>query len=154
MDNIEKGKQLVDSFIEKYGDLPLSELPKFIPDEDKTKTALIKKMLDDSNTSIDTLAKYLDCKPQSLRNKMFRNSFSIDDLIICAHVCNFSVVLKNNATNVDAVIDIVEFFKPLDDDVLVRISDLDKESKAAKRAEYDRLKAQLDKMKAELGFEE
>lgn len=154
MDNMERGKQFADEFLKKYGDLPISELPKFIPEKDKTKTALIKKMLNDSGTSVETLAKYLDCKPQSLRNKMFRNSFSIDDLIICAHVCNFSVVLKNNATNADAVIDIVEFFKPLHDDVLVRISDLDKKSKVAKRVEYDRLKAELDRMKTEYGFEE
>ena len=154
MNNIEVGKKFVDEFLEKYGDLPISELPKFIPDEDKTKTALIKKMAEESNTSIETLSEYLGCKPQSLRNKMFRNSFSIDDLVIAAYACGFSVVLKNNATNKDTVIDLVEFFKPMDDDILVRISDLEKKNKAAKRAEYNKLKAELKKMRDEYGFDE
>ena len=75
-------------------------------------------------------------------------------LLIAAYACGFSVVLKNNATNKDTVIDLVEFFKPMDDDILVRISDLEKKNKAAKRAEYNKLKAELKKMRDEYGFDE
>ena len=42
----------------------------------------------------------------------------------------------------------------MDDDILVRISDLEKKNKAAKRAEYNKLKAELKKMRDEYGFDE
>lgn len=158
MKNSEKGKIIVDDFLKKYGDIPLKDfdnirLSEFISESDKTKSALIKKMQDKSNTPIETLAAYLGCNTQSLRNKLFRNSFSIDDLLIAAYACNFSVVLRNNSNGENIVIDLVDFFKPMNDDVLVRISDLDKEAKKAKQAEYEQLKAKLKEMKDTYGFD-
>lgn len=150
MDYRTKGKM----FIDKMENVPLSELSKFIPDNDKTKSALIQKLMTESNTSIETLAEYLDCKPQSLRNKIFRNSFSIDDLLIAAYACDFSIILKNNSNNMETVVDIVDFFKPLNDDVLVRISDIEQREKNAKRIEYDKLKADLEKIKNKYGFDD
>ncbi len=131
-----------------------NEILEYIQETDKTKTVIIKKMAEESNTSIETLAEYLDCKPQSLRNKMFRDSFSIDDLLIVAHACKFSVILRNNRTNEESEIDLVGFFKPMMDDVLVRISELDNREKKEKRDEYEELKARLEKMKSEYGFED
>ena len=130
------------------------EMLNSISDADKTKTVIIKKMAEESDTSIETLAEYLDCKPQSLRNKMFRDSFSIDDLLIVAHACNFSVILRNNKTNEDSEIDFVGFFRPMMDEVLIRASELDNRAKKEKREEYEKLKARLEKMKSEYGFDD
>ena len=123
--------------IDKYS---FDDMDKFISENDKTSTLLIKNMMNASNISLDLLAAYLGCKPQSLRNKFSRDSFSLDDLLITALACGFSVVLKNNSTNEEHPIDPVDFFKPLKDDVLVRISDLENKVKEEKRAEYERLK--------------
>ena len=139
-------------FVDELQDISMYDL--FVPDDEKTRSAIIKKMAEISGTTIETLAKYLGCKTQSLRNKMFRNSFSIDDLLIAAHACNFSVILKNNLTGESYPIDIVDFFKPHNEDVLVRLSDLDKQSRIEKQEEYNRLKAKLEEMKNEYGFDE
>jgi len=153
----ERGKQFVDSLLEQYGDMPIRQLGTIISENEQAKTVLIRWMMKNSGISLERLAKYLGCMPQSLRNKMVRDSFSFDDLVICAHACNCSIQIKNNSQEGDdgiLVIDPMDFFNSSDPEntILERLHELDQEDLAAKEEEYLKLKEELERMQAEYGF--
>ena len=155
--NTARGKQFVDRFLEQYGDIPISQLGSVMSENEQAKTVLIRWMMKNSGISLERLAKYLGCMPQSLRNKMVRDSFSFEDLVICAHACNCSIQIKNNASDDETstlVINPNEFFKSSDSgaDVLQRLKALDQEDLVAKEEEYLKLKEELERMQAEYGF--
>ncbi len=148
-------EQYVDDFLEKYADLPIVELDSVIW-EGRPKTRIIKWLMSQGHIDQATMAKYLGCKKPYLDNKMTRDSFSIDDLLIAAYACGYSLTLTKNTSAPDHqesyVIDIVDYFKSNDDEVLVRITEIEKELKENKKAEYERKKAELEMMKREYGF--
>lgn len=165
----EAGKKFVADFLKKYGDLPVSSLGEVFPDvdpidfvsatwEDRPKANMVKWLMSKGRVSLDTIAEYLGCSRQYLNNKLTRDSFSFDDLVIVAYACGFSFTLTSNSEDQEKRstyrVDIVDYFKACDDDVLVRISDIEKKSKEAKRAEYESKKAELERMRQEFGFED
>jgi len=153
------GKQYVDKlFSEQNGDVSISQLGAVIADNKQSKTVLIRWMMRKSGITLERLARYLGCMPQSLRNKMVRDSFSIDDLVICAHACNCSIQIRNNAEsdgNNTLVINPYDFFRSSETEtsVLERLEMLDKEDYKEKEKEYLVLKEELERMRAEYGFE-
>lgn len=150
-ETIAKGKKFIDRFIEVYGDIPMVDVVSGTWEKRK-KTNLIKWMMLKSNVNIDSLAEYLGCTKQYLNNKFNRDSFSIDDLVIAAYACNFTITLLENDGNSKCRIMPEDFFDA-NPDVWNRISNIRNCDKESKRAEYEQKKAELERMKKEYGFE-
>ena len=159
---ITTGKKFVDEFLEQYEGISIDKLGSVYSEIGQAKTVLIRWMMKNSKTSLNRLANYLGCNVQSLRNKMVRDSFSFEDLVICAHACKCSIQIKSNtSTGKDNILTITpsDFFKvsdlgkPSEEQVLKRLEMLDNENIAEKAAEYNKLKKELERMKAEYGFE-
>lgn len=125
-----------------------------IKEEDKKKAVLIKELMKKSGISYDLMAESLDCGKQSFINKLNRDSFSINDLLIAAEIAGYRLILTNGKTGEDIYIDFAEFLKPLYQDDIERIRKIEKREKAKKKAEYDKLKKELEEMKNKYGFEE
>ncbi len=152
-----------------YGDYTLHSKTKCLSDlssidmisptwERRPKANLVKWLMQTGNVSMDTIAEYLKCSKQYLNNKLNRDSFSFDDLLIVAYACGFTFTLTSNEEDPEKrssfQVDFVDYFRACNDSVLVRISEIENQSKAAKRAEYELKKAELERMKKEFGFED
>ena len=160
------------SFTTSYRSLPVNKQtePVNLVSEtwkDRPKSNMVKWLMRRSGVSPDKIAKYLGCSVNYLNNKLSRDSFSLDDLIIISYACGYTFVLLDNneeSTSANSFrIDLLEYFNADDNDdernkqnrtVLDRISKLEAEKKATKRAEYERKKAELERMKVENGFED
>ena len=150
-ETISKGKQFVDRFLEVYGDIPMVDIVSGTW-ENRKKTNLIKWMMLKSNVNVDALAEYLGCTKQYLNNKFNRDSFSIEDLIIAAYACNFTLALLENEGKCKCRVKLEDFFNT-DSEVLNRITKIKNSDKESKRVEYEQKKAELERMKKEYGFE-
>ncbi len=160
------------SFTTSYRSLPVSKQTEPVDLVSETwkgrpKSNMVKWLMRRSGASPDRIAKYLGCTVNYLNNKLSRDSFSLDDLIIIAYVCGYTfVLLDNNEESISANsfrIDLLEYFKADDTDdernshykaIINRISTIEAENKASKRAEYESKKAELERMKVEYGFED
>ena len=122
--------------------------------KNKPDSALIMWMIKNSKRKIDipVLAKYLNCQTQSLRNKLNRNSFSVDDLMITAYACDFSISIKNDSNEDLYAVDPKVYFSAKDSETWERISSLKNTNYAEKKAEYDELKAKLESLDKEYQF--
>ncbi|MGI6105125.1 MAG: hypothetical protein ACOYD7_02910 [Raoultibacter sp.] len=122
------------------------------------KSNMVKWMMDRAQISVERLSRYLGCKPQSLRNKMFRDSFSIDDLVATSYACGFTITfLENEAPGRGEeflVIDPELFFEKSNPAALDRLKAADDKEMAEKEARYRKLVAELKEMQSELGIEE
>lgn len=149
---IEKGKKYVDRFLAVYGDVPMIEL---VSGTWKTrkKSNLIKWLMMQSDISMDGLAAYYGCSKQYLNNKFNRDSFSLEDIIVAAYACDYTLVLLANDGSKKRRIDPESFFDE-DTKTWERISGLKAEVKYSKRAEYEQKKAELERMKQQYGFED
>lgn len=144
---------IVVGFLKEYGDLPVSKLePIYTVSktwENRPKANMVKWLMDKSGVSLDTLASYLGCSRQYLNNKLTRDSFSFDDLVIAAYACGFTFTLTSNEVKDGKQdvyrVDLGEYFKA-SPDVLDRISNIKNESVVADnlRAEYQKKMAELE----------
>ena len=151
-ETIEEGKNYVDQFMRCYGDIPMIELVSGTWEKRK-KTNLIKWMMIKSNITVDKLAEFLGCSKQYLNNKFNRDSFSIDDLVIVADACNYTIAFLENDGSNQCRVSPENFFGE-ESDTWERISMLKNECKDNKRAEYEQKKAELEHMKKVYGFED
>ena len=151
-ETISRGKQFVDRFLEVYGDIPMVDI---VSDtwEKRKKTNLIKWMMMKSDVSVDRLAEFLGCSKQYLNNKFNRDSFSIDDLVIAAYACNFTITLLENEGNSKCRINPEDFFNA-EPDIWNRISSIMDDDRKSKRAEYEQKKAELERLREEYGFDD
>ncbi len=148
-----RGKEAVEAFLKEYGDLPVNSLePIYIVSktwENRPKANMVKWLMDKSGVSLDTLASYLGCSRQYLNNKLTRDSFSFDDLLIAAYACGFTFTLTSNEVKDGKQdvyrVDLGEYFKA-SPDVLDRISNIKNENIIADniRAEYQKKMAELE----------
>ena len=106
-----------------------------------------------SNITVDKLAEFLGCSKQYLNNKFNRDSFSIDDLVIVAYACNYTIALLENDGNSQCRVSPENFFDE-ESGTWERISMLKNNGKHNKRAEYEQKKAELERMKKAYGFED
>ena len=122
----------------------------------RRKSNLVKWMMKETKTSLDTVAEYLACSKQYLNNKLNRDSFSFDDLIIVAYACGFTFTLSRTDDKRIYVrqIDAVEHFKGYDNETLERITRLKKGIKDSRREEYEQKKAELEQMRIKYGFKD
>lgn len=159
------GKALVDQFLEKYGDTPLSQIigvdsvemvsPTW---ENRPKSNMVKWLMEKSGRSLEDIAEGLGCSITYLNNKLHRDSFSLDDMIIVAYVCGYALTFtSNNPDDKDRStfqIDVKDYFRARDTNALARLYEYEKRLKNQKKDEYEELKAKLAQMKAEYGFED
>lgn len=96
-----------------------------------TTSEKVKYMMAKCSLNLDDISEYLGITTQSLRNKLNRDSFSINDLIIISHLCHAELNIKFE----DAEIKSVTF----------ELNDLPKE-------DYERLK-DLDLKKIQNAYE-
>ncbi|MBP5555352.1 MAG: hypothetical protein J6X94_10855 [Lachnospiraceae bacterium] len=150
-ETIAKGKEFIDRFMEVYGEIPMVDIVSGTW-ENRKKTNLIKWMMLKSSVNVDGLAEYLGCTKQYLNNKFNRDSFSIDDLIIAAYACNFTLALLENDGKCKCRVMPEEYFDT-NPEVLARITKIRNFDKESKRVEYEQKKAELERMKKEYGFE-
>lgn len=126
--------------------------------EDRPRSNIIKWLMDKSGRTLEEVAEGLGRSVPYLNNKIHRGSFSIDELIIVAYICGYNVTLTSNNPDEEEhstyQIDVQEYFSNYDEDVLTRLHTYEKKLKDRRRAEYDELKAQLEKMKADYAFED
>lgn len=127
--------------------------------KNRPKANMVKWMMKQSDTSLDEVAAHLGCSVSYLNNKLTRESFSFEDLLLAAYACGYTFVLVNNNEEISSEDSFrVDLLKHFDNEegkeVLARINEIEEEKKKAKRAEYEAKKAELERMKAEYGFED
>lgn len=151
------------SLIKKYRSLPVNKKTapvEVVSDTWKTrpKANMIKWLMKQSGTSLDSVAEHLGCSVSYLNNKLNRDSFSLDDLILAAYACGYSFVLVKNYELEDypsmCRLDLLEYFKYSNPEVLKRINVIEEGVQKARREEYEQKKAELERMKEEYGFED
>lgn len=154
----ELGEEFVNEFIKQHGSETIEHLNEVLPDvasveyvsdtwKSRPKANMVKWLMSKSGTSLDTIAEYLGCSRQYLNNKLFRDSFSFDDLVIVAFACGYSFTLTSNDDDIAHRsiyrVDVADFFQNSDKDVLARIRRLENKK-------YDELYARLVEIQKEL----
>ena len=127
--------------------------------KDRPKANMVKWMMQRSGMTPKALAKYFGYSENYFNNKLTRDSFSFDDLVIIAYACGYSFVLAENngeATSENSFrVDLLNYFNNKEGiNTLERISGIEEEKQKIKREEYEKKKAELERMKAEYGFED
>ena len=114
--------------------------------------------MDRSGCTMEDVATALGCSVPYLNNKLHRDSFSLDDMIIVAYICGYSMTFTSNdpeKRDLDTVqIDVKDYFAARDMEALDRLLLYEYEMKERKYLEYEELKAQLAKMKETYGFKD
>ena len=154
----------VASLIAKYKALPVNKnIAPVEPVSDtwknRPKANMVKWMMKQSETSLEDVAAYLDCSVSYLNNKLTRESFSFEDLLLAAYACGYTFVLVNNSQEISGEdtyrVDLLQHFDNKEgEEVLKRVNAIEEKKRQAKRAEYEAKKAELERMKAEFGFED
>ena len=111
---------------------------------DRNNSAIIKYFMKCSNTSTKTMANYLGCSSISyFNNKLARNSFSIEDLMVASYVCGVDL----------NTIDPWEYISNIPD-TKRRIETIRMDEKKAVKDWYYAMKKELEAMNEIYGFEE
>ena len=114
-----------------------------------------KVVYEKAGLSSKEMACYFGCSKEYLSNKLHRDSFSIDDLIIAAFASDYVITfIKKDENEAQIEIDAIDFFTGYDDETAERIMSLKKNKRQKKKEEYILKKAELERMKAEYGFED
>lgn len=116
--------------------------PKWV---DRPKSNLVNWLLKNSNAKREELAMLLGITRVAFDNKMTRNSFSVEDILLIADVCNFSIAAVSKT---DRSVHELNFR-----DFVGDISEQSEKFLSLKRAEYDQLKEKAKKLEEEFGFE-
>lgn len=116
--------------------------PKWV---DRPKSNLINWLLKNSNAKRQDLMVLLNVSRPYFENKMSRNCFSLEDILLAADLCNFSLALVSKK---DRSVHELNFR-----DFVGDISEQSEKFLSLKRAEYDRLKEKVKKLEEEFGFE-
>lgn len=150
---IDAGREMTAAIIERYGDKSLSEL---IEESQRPKSMLIYKMMAGLGVSFTTMAHYLMCTPQSLRNKLSRDSFSLDDLIAAANVCGYDLILRKKDRSEEIVVDADDYFKNSDSEKSLkqwaRLYLFKEEEYKRREKEMAQLQERMEKLKSELDY--
>lgn len=112
---------------------------------DRPKSNLINWLLKNSNVKRQDLMVLLNVSRPYFENKMSRNCFSLEDILLIADVCNFSIAVVSKKDHSVHELNFRDF-----------VGDISEQSEkflSLKRAEYDRLKEKAKKLEEEFGFE-
>ncbi len=126
--------------------------------ENRPKSNIVKWLMEQSGRTLDEIARSLGCKTSYLNNKLHRDSFSVDDMVIIAYVCGYAMTFTANnpddTTRSTFQIDVEKYFQSYDEEVLNRLRVCEQRLRMQKKDEYEELKAKLAQMKEEYGFED
>ncbi len=159
------GAMVLNTLLKKYGDTPISQIkdlasvetvsPRW---EDRPKSNIVKWLMDKSGRTLDEIAKGLGCTTTYLNNKLHRDSFSLDDMIIIAYICGYRVSFTSSnpddKKHSTYQIDVLDYFGTSNTDAVERLLEFEKQQKIQKKDEYEELKARLAHLKEEYGFED
>lgn len=112
---------------------------------DRPKSNLVNWLSKNSNVNRKELAVLLNVSDAYFENKMTRNSFSLEDILLAADLCNFSLALVSKKDRSVHELNFREF-----------VGDISEQSErflSMKRAEYDQLKEKAKKLEEEFGFQ-
>ena len=110
---------------------------------DRNNSAIIKHFMKRSGMSTELMAKYLGVTTQYFNNKLSRNSFSIEDLMVASCACKVDL----------SVIDPQEYISNISD-VSARVDAVRMNEKELVKAWYYSTKKELELMNEVFGFEE
>lgn len=125
--------------------------------EKRPKANIVKWLMGRSGKSTEDIAKCLGCTPSYLNNKLYRDSFSVDDMVVIAYVCGHTITFINNVSKEERSmyqIDIENYFGSSNPATLERIRSYERGLLSQKREKYEELKDQLEQMKEEYGFDD
>ena len=111
---------------------------------DRPKSNLVNWLLKNSNVKRQDLMVLLNVSRPYFENKMSRNCFSLEDILLAADLCNFSLALVSKTDRSIHELNYREF-----------VGDISEQSErflSMKRAEYDQLKEKVKKLEEEFGF--
>lgn len=149
-----EGKEIFDKLIDTYGDVTLTEVEngKW---RNRKKSYLVKKLLAERHKiRRQDLGDYLDIPKGTLDWRFNKDSFSFDDLIIIAYACDYNIAFLDKVGNRNILINAIDWFTDYDDEVVERLKKLKGTDPIKKRSEYEKKKAELERMKEEYGFED
>ena len=160
-----KGEEAVNELLAKYGGVPLNQVGDMksvdlINDsfDNRPRSNIVKWMMEKSNKTVDDLAVCLGCTTTFINNKLHRGTFSFDDLIMIAYICGFFITITDNNPDEEVrctyQIDVKDYFRNYNEDALEQLFAYEERVRKQQKAEYDELKAKLEKMKEEYGFED
>lgn len=121
----------------------------------RPKSYLVKWLMEQGKTNANDMARYLDCSKQYFDNKLNRNSFSFEDILLIAYANGYRITFKTarkDSTPVH-VLTINEFFN---EDELARIKQVKEKllnetiERNAQIKEYNKLKDKLAATEKEL----
>lgn len=151
---IDKGKAIIDKFVDINGDLTLGELETGSW-QNKKKSALMRWLMNQkTDLTREKLGKLFGSSKGAVDMKMSRDSFSIDELIIAAYAADYELVLRNKANGDEKTIDARDWFRNYDKDTFERLKSIHPEPTSAELATYERKKMELEQMKMEYGIKD
>lgn len=112
---------------------------------DRQKSNLINWLMKNSNVSRKDISVLLNVSQPYFENKMSRNSFSLEDILLVADLCGFSVAVVSKKDRSVHELNFRDF-----------VGDISAQSERLllmKRKEYEQLKAQVKKLEEEFGFQ-
>ena len=116
--------------------------------KNRKKSALVKWLFNHSYfASYSELSSIMELSLPYFHNKLNRNSFSFEDILLISELCGFTVSLVNNETGEIYKINLNEFFSE------ENFERLCKQVYEAKREEYNSLKKELERMNQLYGFD-
>lgn len=126
--------------------------------KDRPKSNIIKWFMETSGRTSEEVSNGLDCNDAYFNNKLYRDSFSLEDILIAAYICGYAVTFTSINTDIDKrstyQIDTQDYFRATDAEALQRLWTYEKDLRERKKEQYKILKAQLERMKDEFGFED
>lgn len=155
MSKREIGEKILNKKMDTYGDSTIAELESGSWRR-KRKSYLIKWLMNEKeDLTREKLGELFGSSRDAVSQKLSRDSFTIDELIIAAHAAGYDLALRNRETERLKLIRALEWFKDYDDVVYERLKNLVPQSvKIIKRSEYEMKKKELEALKAEYGFED
>lgn len=164
----DNGQRIADRIIDEIGDSVVSELLDNVDEhksswEQRPKSFLVKQLMLNAGKDSGTMAKYLGCKKTSFNNKLSRDSFDFDDMVIIAEACGYHLSFVRNKPANDSTDELIikfdEYYaiydaKPENKDkqVLRRFEEINKDTREVKYQVYLKLKKELERMQLDYGF--
>ena len=161
----EEGMRQLEEYIKKFGKLPLSQISGIAVSaavskiwEKKPRSNIVKLLMEKSGKSADDIAESLGFTTTYFNNKLQRESFSLDDIIVIAYVCGYVLTFTSNNPDEEErdtfQIDVHDYLEARNQKALLHLYVYEDGLKKKKKEEYDKLKAKLEQMKVEYGFED
>ena len=129
----------------------------------RPKSRLVKWLMDKGDRTLSDIASCLGCSTAYLNNKLHRDSFSFEELLVIAYICGYVVTLISNDTKgaedskrEPYQIDVMEHLRANQSNakLLDSLVQFKKDEEEKRYIEYKKLKEKVERMKAEYGYQD